>query len=90
MKAKELIAKLTLNLEQSDAGSEKRQKRIDSLMEKLEKKLQKLEKKLEKEDNHKKIKKLHTDIKILKLQLKKGRERRDAIAESASVDSNAI
>ena len=79
MKAKDLIEKLKLNLNQSEADSEKRVKRIGSLLEKLEKKLQKLKRKLEEEDNHKKIKKLNTEIKVLKLQLKKGKERLESI-----------
>jgi len=55
--------------------------RIDDLLAKLEEKKKKLAKKLEKEQNPTKKKRLSTDLKIVTLQLKKGRKRRQELED---------
>jgi hypothetical protein len=55
--------------------------RIDRLLEKLEEKKKKLEKKLAAESNSTKQKRLLTDLKVVKLQLKNGHKRREELSE---------
>ena len=74
------INKLIKNLQNQLSKGEKKGHvsidRIDDLLDELRKKEKKLEKKLGREKNSSKRKRLKLELKIVRLQLKKGRARR--------------
>lgn len=80
MKFEKLLEHLNHYLKQGEKKKKAQCDRIDELLKKLEEKKKKLEKKLKEENNSTKKKRLNTEIKVITLQLKKGRKRRDELA----------
>lgn len=81
MGIEKLLGKLEKHLDKGESGDEAvRCERIDDLLDKLGKKKQKLGKKLEKESDKRKRKQLSMELRIVSLELKKGRKRRKELA----------
>jgi hypothetical protein len=76
-----LLENLNAYLVQGGKKSPAKCDQIDDLLDQLRDKEKKLKKKLEKEKNRSKRKRLKTDLKIVAVQLKKGRKRRDEVCQ---------
>ena len=74
-----LLKCLHKQLKRSHADKIKQCDQLEELLNQLQKKEQALQQKLQKAKNISKRKRLKTDLKIVKLQLKKGRKRLDEL-----------
>lgn len=81
MGVKKLLDKLNRYLSNGDTQKAIRCDEIDTILVKLSKKEQRLRKKLDKEKNKSKRKKLGMEVRIVSLQLKKGKKRREELSD---------
>jgi len=74
-----LVKCLRKRLKKGDEADIDKCEQLDDLLGQFEKKKQGLQRKLEKADGKSKRKRLKTDLKVIKLQLKKGQKRRNEL-----------
>ena len=81
MKIDSLLQNLKKLLDKAVLSDKAKCNRIDELLAQLKKKETRLQAKMKEEKDSKKYKRLKTDLKIVRAQLKKGTKRRDELSK---------